>query len=431
MPSPATVEIQWAGDAMQSTVEVSALTHAATLIGPAISPNPDMFEAVIVSPVPPGADGWNRWHVEGLVPGTAYYWQLLDLPDEGDPQPVGSVAAFATLKAARVPCTVRRAVGSCTCNGHQGEAANPAAFEDVLRWAPDRIMHLGDMGYPTHLTRLTDSHVQSMTHQLQAPGMGELLSRFCLDYIHSDHDTNSGNNLPNYNDPVTEANIRAWQHMVPFRQTDVNTPPHGLWRSEVEGRIRFVKLDYRSIERTDSIGKDPLDPRSSMLGATQLAWLQDELKTAAVAGELAVLMTDSSWNGRCPDPVTPTYSDKMPAYQFERDLISDFAAQLGLDMIIVHGDTHLLLHDEGHEKNGFVVVGGSPFDQRAQGHFQDSYDWVYPPGQPELGGTLAVQQYQRLTWVDDGTAITFTAEARSCTGGEPRTVHTLTRTYTP
>jgi hypothetical protein len=168
-----------------------------------------------------------------------------------------------------------------------------------------------------------------------------------------------------------------------------------------------------------------------MLGSTQLGWLQDERTAAAGAHQLVVLFTDSSWNGVCPDPVPLTCSDKMPAYQVERDAISDFAASLGLSMIIVHGDSHLLLHDETHERNGFVVVWCSPFDQRAQGHFQDSYDWVFPPGQPETGGTLEVEQYQRLTWADDGTTITFTADAQACWGDSPGTVRTRTRSYTP
>jgi hypothetical protein len=94
-------------------------------------------------------------------------------------------------------------------------------------------------------------------------------------------------------------------------------------------------------------------------------------------------------------------------------------------------------------------VGGEVFVRRGDHHllhmFRDKEDdWqvsdlgaqgvgapaVSPDGQV-LYLTLEVQQYQRLTWVDDGTPITFFAEARSCTGGEPRTVRTLTRTYVP
>ena len=108
-------------------------------------------------------------------------------------------------------------------------------------------------------------------------------------------------------------------------------------------------------------------------------------------------------------------------------------SRLGKNMIIVHGDTHLLLQDWTHEENGFVVIGCSPFDQTAQGHFQDAYDWVWPVGMPEIGGGLFVQQYHRLTWSDDGSAITFTAEAFSQTGDifPPGIVKTSSWTYDP
>ena len=42
-----------------------------------------------------------------------------------------------------------------------------------------------------------------------------------------------------------------------------------------------------------------------------------------------------------------------------------------------------------------------------------------------------VQEYHRLTWTDDGTVITFTAEAVACWGDTPGVVRTLSRTYPP
>lgn len=430
--------VMWSGDATQTTVELTALTQGGTLVGPAIATNGAMDGAVLLPAAPPDQHSWNKWHASGLPAGTEYFWRLADTSTYGRPQFFGPVARFKTLQPIGKPCTIKRAFGTCTRNDTTSHHVDPAAFMDIIEWGPDRVGHHGDLGYPGGLTRHPGTHVKALGKSLQVRGMAGtdhsagILQLFCMDYIHSDHDTNSGNNRPNHNDPVTAASIAAWQQMVPFRQADREYPTHGLWRSEVEGRVRFIKLDYRSIDRSNSIGQHPASPTSTMLGATQRAWLMAELKAAAVAGQLVVLLTDSSWNGQCPNPVPLTLSDKMPAYQHERDLISDTAAELGLDMIIVHGDTHLMLQDETHEKNGFVVIGCSPFDQLAQGHFQDSYDWVYPPGQPETGGTLKVQQYQRLVWTDDGTAITFTATARDCSTGEAgRSLRTLTRTYRP
>ncbi|MDX6308988.1 MAG: hypothetical protein QOI06_2034 [Nocardioidaceae bacterium] len=432
------VLVLWSGDATQTTVELTALTQGGTSVGPAIATNSDMAGAVFLPAAPPDQHSWNRWHASGLRAGTQYFWQLVDTSTVGRPLFFGPIARFKTLQPIGKPCTIKRAFGTCTQNDTPSQHVDPAAFVDIIEWGPDRVGHHGDLGYPAGLTRHPGTHVKALTKNLQVRGMSGtdhaagILQLFCMDYIRSDHDTNSGNNLPNYHDPVTAASIVAWQEMVPFRQADSEYPTHGLWRSEVEGRVRFIKLDYRSIDRSNSIGEHPASLSSTMLGATQLTWLKDELLAAAVARQLVVLLTDSSWNGVCPNPVPMSLSDKMPAYQHERDHISDFAAAIGVDMIIVHGDTHLMLQDETHEKNGFVVIGCSPFDQLAQGHFQDSYDWVYPPGQPATRGTVKAQQYQRLVWADDGTTITFTATARDCSkGAAARSMRTLTRTYRP
>lgn len=430
-PALASATVLWAGDALQTTVELTCLTVGAASLAPTISLNRDMSGAVVLPAAARGSFGWNRWHADGLEAGRPYFWQLTDSSGGGDPQPFGPIATFTTLREAGQPCTIRRVAGSCSKSAGGPAAANPAAYDDIIAWSPDRMTHLGDLGYQTGLTSQVGTHVQALNRNLQMPGISEALPLFCVDYIHSDHDTNGGNNLPNYHDPVTKASLRAWRLMVPSRLADVREPIHGVWRSEVEGRVRFLKLDYRSVDRTDSIGRSPTDPTSSMLGATQLRWVRAELAAAAAARQLVVLLTDSAWNGVAPDPVDVYSSDKMPAYQHQRDLVSDWAAQLGLSMVIIHGDTHLLLHDETHERNGFVVVGCAPLDQLAQGLFQDSADWVYPPGQPPVGGTMEVQQYQRLTWADDGTTITFTAEARSCSDAGGDTVHVLTRTYVP
>lgn len=124
-PSTATVTAQWAGEALQDSVELSARTSATTSLGTAVSTSPDMSGATVTAGMP-SPDGWNRWQVGGLAAGTAYFWQLADTPEGGEPEVIGPVASLRTLKLAGVPCTIRRAVGSCTRNGGAGPV-NPAA----------------------------------------------------------------------------------------------------------------------------------------------------------------------------------------------------------------------------------------------------------------------------------------------------------------
>ncbi len=246
----------WAGDATQTTVEISAYTVGATSVGLAVSPTPDMAQPTWWPSNPPNAAGWNKWSVTGLTPGVRYF--------------------------------------------------------------------------------------------------------------------------------------RAWGEVVPARMTTAKAQSRGRYRSEVEGNVRYVKLDTRSPDKTDTVTR-PTDPRSSkstMLGATQLKWLQFEISQAAAQYQLVVLYSDCAWNGTSPGPPIPvSYSDKWPSYLYERDLISDYAARAGAKMLILFGDSHGMQFDDGtHEKNGFASLGVGPLDSPLHMHCQDSYQGNYPQGIDEGGG---------------------------------------------
>jgi phosphodiesterase/alkaline phosphatase D-like protein len=274
-------------------------------------------------------------------------------------------------------------------------------------------------------------------------GVRRVLAVCCMDYIISDHDDNgTGNsNLPNLNDPITMTSIQAWQQVVPARMDDTQDPPHGRWRSDVEGNVRFLKLDTRSIDKSDTVSTptDPRSPDSTMLGATQLTWVKGQIDAAAAAHQLVILYSDPAWNGVSPGPPIPvTYCDKWPSYIYERDLISDYAAAAGAQLFIVFGDSHGLQQDDGtNEKNGFASICCGPLDQELHMHYQDSNQFNYPSGILDEGGPYRhAQQYQRLTISQDegSPQITVVAEARDCSpvvDGTPLTVATLTKTYTP
>ncbi|MGI8701852.1 MAG: alkaline phosphatase D family protein [Nocardioidaceae bacterium] len=428
----------WAGDATQKTVKISAYTNDTTSVGLNVATRADMSDAVLWPSAPPDDAGWNTWAVTGLRPGSQYYYRLSDTPVGGAPQPIGDVAKFKTLQAVGVPCTIRIAVGSC----EQTTPAKTAAFDDIAAWGPDRTVHLGDLGYPNDLSEDPLTHTNNWARNSTDPGIHKIQSIACMDYLVSDHDGNGtgSSNRPNYHDVVTAANITAWRQVVPARMADKRVQPRGRWRSDVEGNVRFVKLDTRALDKTDTtaVATDPRSPDSTMLGPFQLTWLNSEIDAAALARQLVVIFSDCAWNGTSPGPPIPaSYADKWPSYIYERDLISDYAAARGAQLFIVFGDSHGLQQDDGtHEKNGFASICCGPLDQDLHMHYQDSYQWSYPADITEGGGPYRhAQQYQRLTISQQpgSSTVTVTAEARDCTRavpGTPLTVRTLTKTYT-
>lgn len=431
--------VAWAGDATQTTVEIAACTPLTGMVGLAISLSPDMSEPRFLPSAPPNAVGWNKWSVSGLEAGTQYYHQITNTPPGERRHLVGTVSAFQTLQAAGQPCTIRLAVGSCA----RTSPAIPAAFFDMAAWAPDRSVHLGDLGYPKELTKDPLTHMENWALNTRDAGNAAILKVAAMDYMVSDHDDNGTGrgkigNLPTYHDPVTKANIAAWQEVVPARMADGHESPRGRWRSDVEGNVRFVKLDTRCLDKTDTTGghTDPFSPESTMLGKAQLRWLKDEIDAAVREQQLIILYSDCAWNGVSPGPPIPsTYTDKWPSYIYERDLISDYAAERGASMLIVFGDSHGMQQDDGrHEKNGFATLCCGPFDQRPHMHYMDSYQWSYPPFQEGGGPYRRIQQYQRITIVQEpgSTMIKVTAEARDCSPwvkGAPKTVRTMTKDY--
>ncbi len=436
-----TVITAWAGDALQTTVQLSARTHSFTSVGIAVSLNADMSSPTYYPVADTGIPGWNQAVPDGLAPGTQYSWQATNTLADGTVQLVGPVSRFRTLYDVGTGCTTKIAVGSCK----QSAPSSVAVWDDMAGWVPDRVMDLGDFGYPGYLTPDLETHVRNWAWNAQDTGRKAIQALCAVDYVISDHDVNGGEtaqgNAPTFMDPTTMASLLAWEQTVPARMEDVQVPRHGRWRAEVEGNVRYLKVDTRTIDKTDNTTTptDPTSPDSTMLGATQLAWWKGQIDAAAEARQLVVMFTDPGWNGVSPGPPIPfTYADKWPSYSFERDLMSDYAAsKLGPNLFIAYGDSHLIQQDDGFsEKNGFASICCGPLHQNLHAHFQDESQFNYPTDIVEGGGKARDgMMYQRLTitQLPGEATVTVTAEARDCTpgtAGTPLTVLTMTKTYT-
>ncbi len=436
-----TVLAAWAGDALHTSVEVATLTENFKGVGVAVSTSSKMNTATFFGPAKPDSTGWSRFTLTGLTPGTKHYWQVTDSPPGQSAEVVGVASQFTTLRAPGAACTTKIAVGSCK----QTAPSSEAVWNDMAAWRPDRVMDLGDFGYPNDLTTDPTTHIENWTWNAQDNGRRTIQALCAVDYIASDHDVNDSSqtkqNPPNYDDPVTKANLVAWQQVVPARMEDTRSPKHGRYRAEVEGNVRYIKVDTRSIDRSDNVSTstDPRSSSSTMLGAVQLGWWRGQIRAAAAARQLVIMFTDPAWNGTSPGPPIPnTYSDKWPSYIYERDLMSDFAASLlGPNMFIAYGDSHILQQDDGtNEKNGFASICCGPFHRYLHAHYQSDVQWNYPSGVSQVEGKNAdAMQYQRLTVTQapGESTVTVIAEARDCTpgvSGTPKTVRTMTKTYT-
>lgn len=434
----------WAGDATQRTVEITGYTgnvESGGRVGLITALNEEMTDGVVdYPPAVHNPSGFNKWSVDRLQPGTTYWYRLLV-----NGVRKGPLCKFRTLRPVGVPCEITIAVGGC-----KRDDASDAAFRDIVAWVPDRVMNLGDMGYPRVLTTDPATHEANWARQLVNPPMKQIQAQGCVDYIASDHDTTGGaDNPPDFDNPVSAANLRAWADMVPARMADPRRPRRARYRSEVEGNVRFVKLDTRNQDRTDVRNEGgppipPSDPNSTMLGRNQLDWLYEEIDQAAAAGQFLCIFSDPGWYGTAEIDgdfrIKVSNSDKWIAYIHERNLISDYIAAAyaavgkGVNALVICSDTHALQQDNGaHQRNGLASVVCGPFDQNihALATFVESYEWTYPAHADEHRQLGRQQSYQRLTFREaPAGTLTVTAVARDCTPiGGAVSRRTMRKTY--
>lgn len=426
------------GVATNDTIHIAVYTgdrSVSDVIGLNVSTDSGMAGPTLHSLGVHDAAGMNKLVLAGLTPNTRYYHQAVV-----NGTPVGAICSLKTTQVAGTPCTIKRAVGGC----QQSPPASLVAFKDMTgandAWVAQRIVHLGDDTYPEP-SALTDdpisheiSYAQAMCDSwslfVAAAGLG-------LNKEISDHDCNNtaGGNASNFNDPTTIASIAAWDIAVPAPMADIRVPKHARYWSEVEGNVRFVYLDGRTIDRTDTrktgVAPDAVD--SVMIDPIQENWLYDEATLAAAAGQMLIVFSDTAFLGVSPfDPppagngIPVTYSDKWASYTVQRDRIDLTLASImpittgHPNVEIWSSDSHALQY--GVSANGIKCRTCGPFDQNLHAHYQSSYTRTYPAntkGDTQTGGTGNLtaqrQQYMRMDIVESpaGT-FTVTAGMRDC-----------------
>lgn len=390
-PEPGTVAHGWAGAQTPTGFTVVAKTAAATSIRLAVATNLAMTQAVTYSaPVVPDSAGYVRLPINNLAPGVKYFWQLQDTPEGGGPTLIGTVGNAQTLPA-EGPASYRFAFGACLQN-----VTDDSAMANVLSWDPLFLLHQGDFHYRDPNSSDPAFHRAKIEQQIQDyPNLKAVLSKVPTYYTRSDHDAGPGDNGDSNNDSGL-ASIASYRQVVPY-------PPlaapdlHSLHFSFTAGRVRYIVLDNRSFYR--SPGADPQSVNKTLLGAEQKAWLFDQLLQPE---PVKVIVSDTAWIGAAS---LATGIDKWWAYDNERTEIGAFIAANKVRCLMLHGDMHSLVTDDGRNNHwgGFVVWGAAPFANVGGGFNADQYQQSY-----NVGTSTQARQYGRVTVTDNPTADTIT-----------------------
>ncbi|MGY1734979.1 alkaline phosphatase D family protein [Geodermatophilus sp. SYSU D00684] len=328
------VEWAWSGGVTGRGAQVVALldrtdAREARLVVVPEDGGPAVRSAAVV----PSADGVVRLAVGGLTPATAYRWTV---EVDGDPDGSRGTGRFTTMPEG--PASFTLAVASCARTGSSG-----AVFDAIRAVDPLLFLHTGDLHY-SDVPADADAAAfgERYTEVLTAPAQAALYRAVPVDYVWSDHDY--AGESSGAGSPVRDAARAAYRAYVPHHVL-AEGGGGSIAHAFTVGRVRVVVTDTRS-ERT----------ATSMLGARQLAWLEEELVTAARTHAAVVWVNPEPWVA----PDEPGRDD-WGGYAAERRRIADTLAAAGVaNLVMVSGDAHMVAVDDGTNTD-FSTAGGAGF----------------------------------------------------------------------
>jgi hypothetical protein len=164
---------------------------------------------------------------------------------------------------------------------------------------------------------------------LTAPAQAALYRSVPMAYVWGDHDFGSENS--GASSPSAAAAHAAYRAYVPHHDL-AGGLGGGIYQAFTVGRVRIVLTDTRS-QRT----------AASMLGARQLAWLEEEVVRASREHAVVVWVNPDPW-------VAPAEAgrDDWGGYADERRRLADVIAGARIsNLVMVSGDAHMVAIDDG------------------------------------------------------------------------------------
>lgn len=323
----------WAGATTSTRFTVTAkLQRGVTSPVLLVSTDADLDGALQVPPTTDPDD--NRvvtFVVGGLQPATTYHYAVAAPPEAAEPDPRrGTVTTFPDG-----PASFTLAFGACARVGSNGQV-----FEAIAAADPLLYLITGDWFYGDVVDADGGMFAELYDRTLTQPAQSALYTSTSIAYVWDDHDY--GANDSDAGSPARRAAIAAFDAWVPHYPFALPSPDGPIAQAFDVGRVRVLLTDTRS-QRTES----------TMLGQRQLEWLIDELAAAATDDDIALVVWVSSvpWIGEASDG-----ADDWSGHPQERSLLGDTVHRLGLPVLMLAGDAHMVAIDDGSNSEGGVAV---------------------------------------------------------------------------
>jgi alkaline phosphatase D len=296
-----------ASEAAQLSILVGStadLSDARTVKGPALGPESDF-------------GGHAR--VEGLKPGTRYYYSVLL---DGAPAMARPYPSFVTAPEAGSAGKTRIAFSSCV--GRYGYMTAAIWAEMSARTQFDLLLMLGDNNYAD--STAPEPQRRAYYDHRRALGYAEITRRVPTYAIWDDHDYG-----PNDSDGSAvgkEISLQTFQQLWANPGYGQKDDP-GVYYKFSRGDIDFFMLDNR-YHRSPNRMVD--DGTKTMLGAKQLAWFKREI--LASRAKVKFIASGSEWEPN-------SHLDSWTSFAREREEIFSFLREHDVQgLILLSGDRH-------------------------------------------------------------------------------------------
>lgn len=335
------------------------------------------------------------WTVTDLRPGTVYRYEVVVDDHRDQARGSGSVRTFPDGAASFTIAT-----GACARTGSDGAVFDAIRALDPLLYVITGDLHDENIGVDD-----VAAYRAAYNGVLTSPAQSALYRALPVAYVWDDHDY--GPNDGDADSPSRSAARAAFREDVPHYPIPAGDGDAAIYQAFTVGRARVIMTDSRS-ERT----------ADSMLGATQLQWLERELVTASRTHAVVIWVNPNPW-------IAPAERgrDDWGGYPDERRHIAESIERAGVDnLVMLSGDAHMIAIDDGAHSGygpsgrGFPVLHAAALD-RPGGVKGGPYSEGTHPGAGQFG-TLTVH--------DDGTGPVAVDLAGRDWTGRVLTSHTVT-----
>lgn len=299
-----------------------------------------------------------------LLPATRYYYRVQT--DAG--VPIGPIGSFTTFPAEGRDAPVTLLFGSC----QQSRTADSGrVFTAASGLDADVFVHLGDWTYPDNRIPgypAADGSVRASYALRLDSGYAfarSILSRMGLAYVWDDHDFAGNNSDGSLADSMRRTLLTAYDRYLPHYP--FANPGAGLWHSFMIGNVEVFMIDsrsQRSVVDSAFTGSTFSPPAGhSMLagypvsGVDQRTWLMNAIRASKARWK--IIASSVFFNPGCA-PAIPLallasrkdlaleFADKWIGFPADVDSMKAlFGAGLGRNMLVISGDAHTNVYDDG------------------------------------------------------------------------------------